>query len=143
MGRLEKERERGEEIEMAEVARRRYRTKSRAYHERDKAPVSKPSAAGLKAVRRSHAVRDARLREIAGAEEERRRAGPPPALEALISGMLGGIDRVRMGLLCDVAMEEGFDRGDVPEAVRRTGHRVERLPEYGNAEFVFAREAAA
>ncbi len=96
----------------------------------------------MAAVRRSRAMRAAHLREVARAEEDLRRAGPPPALEALISGMLGQLDRgqldrLRMGLLCEVATEEGFNRRDVPEVVRRIGHPVERLPEYGDEEFVF------
>ncbi len=131
-----------------EVACQRYREKSRAFHNRNKAPESKPSSAGLAAVRRSQERRDARLREIARAEEERRRAGPPSGLGVLICGMLGQLgrghlDRLRMGLLCEVAMEEGFNRRDVPEVVRAMGYRVERLAEYNNAEFIFAKEAAA
>lgn len=35
------------------------------------------------------------------------------------------------------AGEEGFDRRSVSEAVLAMAHRVERLPEYGNEEFVF------
>jgi hypothetical protein len=139
--RLEEQRELGEEIEAEEVARRRYRNKSRAYHNRNKALESRPSAAGLEAVHRSHVMRDARLQEIARAEEERCQAGPPPALEALISGILGQLDRSRMGLLCEVAREEGFNWRDVSEAVRRMGCRVEKLPEYGDGEFVYYGEA--
>lgn len=132
----------GGELEADELAEVNRKLKSRAYRERDKAPVSKPSAAGLEAVRRSHAMRDARLQELARAEAERRRAGPPPGLEALIAGVLGQLDRgqldrLRMGLLCDVATDEGFDRRHVPEAVRARGYRVEKLKEYGDEEFVF------
>jgi hypothetical protein len=127
----------GGEMEADELAERRRKLKSRAYHERDKAATSRPSAAGLEAVRRSRAMRDARLRELAHEEEERRRAGPPPELAALISRMLGQLGRLRMGLLCDVATDEGFDRRHVPEAVRARGYRVERLEEYGDEEFVF------
>jgi hypothetical protein len=141
--RLEAQRVLGQEIEADAVARMRYKAKSRAYHNREKAPESKPSTAGLAAIRRSHALRDTRLREAACAEEERRRAGPPPGLEALISRVLDQLGRLRMGLLCEVAMEEGFDRRDVPAAVRQMGYRVEKLPEYNNAEFIFASKRAA
>ncbi len=140
--RLAVARKTGGELEADELAERCRKLKSRAYRERDKAPGSRPSAAGLEAMRRSRAMRDARLHELARAEEERRKAGPPPALAAMVSRMLGQLGRVRMGLLRDLATEEGFNRRDVPEVVRATGHRVERLPEYGNEEFVFAREAA-
>ena len=140
-------REIGGELEADELAEDRRKLKSRAYRNRDKAPESKPSAAGLEAVRRSRAMRDARLAELARAEEERRKAGPSPELRALVSGMLVGFDRghldkLRMGLLCEEAAEKKLDWRDVPEVVRAMGYRVERLPEYGNAEFVLAREVA-
>jgi hypothetical protein len=51
--------------------------------------------------------------------------------------------RIRMGLLCDLARDEGLRSRDVPPVVRRMGYRVERLPEYGNAEFVYAVGVAA
>jgi hypothetical protein len=127
----------GGELEADELAEVNRKLKSRAYRDRDKTPVSKPSAAGLEAVKRSHAMRDARLEEIARAEEERRRAGPPPELEALISDLLGKNGKLRMGLLCELATEEGFEWRDVPEATRAMGYRVERLEEYGDEEFVF------
>ena len=135
-------RDAGGELEADELAEDRRKLKSRAYRNRDKAPKSRPSAAGLEAVRRSRAMRDARLQEIARAEEERRKAGPPPELEVLISGMLVGFDRgfldkLRMGLLCEEAAEKKLDWRHVPEAVRAMGYRVERLPEYGDEEFVF------
>jgi hypothetical protein len=145
--RLDKERAAGGELEADELAEYHRKRKSRAYQERDKPLVSKPSPAGLSAVRRSHAARDARLQELARAEEERRRNGPPHALKALISRTLGQLDRghldrVRMGLLRDIAMEEGFDRRDVPELVHAMGYRVERLPEYDNQKFIYVRSAA-
>lgn len=137
-------REIGEELEADKLAEVGRKLKSRAYHERDKPLVSKPSAAGLEAMRRSRAMRDARLQELARAEEERRKAGPPPELTALIRELLDKNDRLRMGLLCEIATEEGFKRRDVPEAARAMGYRVERLPEHGDEEFVFpSTEAAA
>lgn len=136
-------RETGGEIKADGLAEANRKRKSRAYHERDKPLVSKPSAAGLEAMRRSRAMRDARLEELARAEEERRKAGPLPKLAALISGLLGKNGRLRMGLLCEMAMEEGFKWRDVPEAARAMGYRVERLPEYGDEEFVFVSTEAA
>jgi len=130
-------RENGGELEADELAEDRRKLKSRAYRERDNPLASKPSAAGLEAMRRSRAMRNARLEELARAEEERRKAGPPPELAALISGLLSKNDRLRMGLLCELATEEGFKWRDVPEAARVMGYRVERLPEYGDEEFVF------
>lgn len=134
----------GEELEADKLAEVGRKLKSRAYRERDKPLVSKPSAAGLEAMRRSRAMRNARLEELARAEEERRKAGPPPKLAALIRDLLDKNDRLRMGLLCEMATEEGFKWRDVPAAARAMGCRVERLPEYGDEEFVFrSTEAAA
>ena len=91
----------------------------------------------LEGASRSHASRGAGSLETARAEEELRKSGPSPDLFALISRVLGPLGRVRMGLLCEVAAEEGFDRSSVSEAVRAMGHRVERLSEYGGEQFVF------
>ena len=140
--RLAVARKTGGEREADELAEAHRKLKSRAFRNRDGAPESKPSAAGLEAVRRSHAMRDTRLRDVARPEEERRKAGPPPALRAMVSRMLGQLGRLRMGLLHEIAVEEGFDHRDVPEVVRAMGCRVERLPEYGDEEFVLARGAA-
>lgn len=140
--RLAVARKTGGEPEADELAEAHRKLKSRAFRNRDGAPESKPSAAGLEAVRRSHAMRDARLRELAREEEERCKAGPPPELGAMISRMLGQLGRMRMGLLRELAAEEGFDWRDVPDAARAMGYRVEGLAEYGGEEFVFAREAA-
>jgi hypothetical protein len=58
---LEDQRRLGKEIEAEELARKRYNLKSRAYHRRNETPASKPSAAGLDAVRRSRKLREAHL----------------------------------------------------------------------------------
>jgi hypothetical protein len=42
-----------------------------------------------------------------------------------------------MGLLCEIAMNEGLRWRDVPPAVERMGYRVERSPVYDNEQFVF------
>ena len=59
---LEVQRQVGKEIEAAELARTRYKVKSHAFHHRHDTPKSRPSAAGLEAVRRSRGLRDAHLR---------------------------------------------------------------------------------
>lgn len=135
---LERQRGLGEELEAESVARRRYRDKAHAYHNRDKVPESKPSAAGLKLIKGANAKRRAHLRETARADAERRKAGPPPALVALISGKLRQLGRLRMGLLIELAADKGHDHRIVPEVVGGMGCRVERLAEYDDAEFVFA-----
>jgi hypothetical protein len=138
---LEAERKDKGEVEQAERQKARHRDEAARYRTDLEAKRLGGTRAGLAAVRRGHKLRERRLRERR-AEEERRRAGPPPALVALISGMLGRLerghlDKLRMALLCDEAMKGGFDRRDVPEVVRAMGYPVERLPEYGNEEFVY------
>jgi hypothetical protein len=79
---LEDQRRLGKEIEAEELARKRYRLKCRAYHGRNETPKSRPSAEGLKAVRRSRELRDAHLL-----------AQPPPAgpSEFALSSLAGAV----------------------------------------------------
>ena len=93
-------------------------------------------------MRRTRNLREKRLQEIRD-EEERDRAPTPPAVEELVARILSQHDRMRMGLLCEIAMEEGLRWRDVPPAVRRMGYRVERLPIYGNQEFILTDRSAA
>jgi len=67
----------------------------------------------------------------------------PTAAEALVTRIMGQNGRVRLGLLREIAAEEGLGWMDVEPAVRRMGYRVERLPEFGNREFVYADTSAA
>ncbi len=144
---LDERREADGEIKQAEKQAKRHRTegeKYRLYLERKEHGTPKAS---VEAVRRTHELRDRRLRQIRE-EEERDEASTPPEVEQLVSRILahldrGHLDRVRMGLLCEEAMEEGLRWRDVPPAVRRMGYRIERLPEFNNAEFIFASEEAA
>jgi Domain of unknown function (DUF3854) len=134
---LEDQRRLGKEIEAEEIARERYKLKSRAYHNRDKARASKPSAASLEAIKRSHEQRRAGLaaeRERAKAAaraEERRKA------EAFVRDRLRELGRIRLALLQDIWRDEGGDAWTIPAAVEAMGYRVEELPEYGNRRFVF------
>jgi hypothetical protein len=135
--RLEDARESGGELEAEELARRRYRDRSRAYHGRHEVPKSQPTAKGLEAIRRSHQQRKAGLaaiaeRAAAAAEtEELRRA------EAFVRDRLRNLNRIRLELLQDIAYDEGIDPWSIPRAVETLGCRVEELPEFGNRRFVF------
>jgi Domain of unknown function (DUF3854) len=137
LDRLEEVREAGGEVEAEELALRRYRDKSRAYHNRDKPTVSRPSAAGLQAVRRSRESKAAGLAAIkeraaaaAGAEELRK-------AEAFVRDRLRELGRVRLALLRDIAHDEGIDPWSIPQAIEALGCRVEELPEFDNRRFVF------
>jgi hypothetical protein len=125
------------------LALRRYRDRSRAYHNRDKKPVSKPSAAGIRAIERSHeqrrAVLTAAAERVAAAAklEEQLRA------EAFVRDRLRTLHRIRLGLLQDLWRDEGGDPLTIPPAVEALGYRVERLAEFENERFVFAPEEGA
>jgi hypothetical protein len=56
-------------------------------------------------------------------------------LDKLRSSHLGG--RIRLSLLRDVWRDEGGDPWSILPAVEALGCRVERLPEFGNAQFVY------
>lgn len=140
--RLEEERERKGEVEQAERQAKKHSEERARYREHLKREKRGTPGASLAAVRRTRELREKRLREIRD-EEERDRAPTPPAVEALVARLLGQQERVRLGLLCEIAMDEGLRWRDVPPAVRRMGYRVERLPEFGNSEFVFADRRAA
>jgi len=139
---LEAERLDKGEIEQAERQRARYREESAAHRTHLEAARHGATRASIAAVRRSKALRERRLREMRE-EVERDRASTPPEIEALITRILAQHDRIRVGLLCEVAEDEGLRRRDVPPALERMGYHVERLPEHGDAEFVFAERGAA
>src|SRR5215218_7397772 len=63
--RLEDARESGGELAAEELARKRHKLKSRAFHRRHETPKSEPSAAGLEAIKRSHEQRQAGLDAMA------------------------------------------------------------------------------
>ena len=96
--------------------------------------------AGRAAVERGRRARDAGL----AAERERERAAARAsevgragafALGKLRSPHLGG--RMRLSLLRDLWRDEGGDPWSVLPAVEALGCSVERLPEFGNAQFVY------
>jgi hypothetical protein len=139
LAKLEAERERAGEIAQAERQAEDHREDQRRYREHRERKRRGTPKASLDAARRAKDLRERRLREMRE-EEERDRAPTPLAVEALISRILPQHDRLRLELLCQIALEEGLRWRDVPPAVRRLGYRVERLPEFGNEEFVFCTE---
>jgi hypothetical protein len=137
MDRLEDAREAGGELEAEELARRRYSDKSRAFHRRHEAPISKPSAASLKAIKHSRESKAAGLAAIAeraaaaAKTEEQRKA------EAFVRDRLRELGRIRLALLQDIWHDAGGDPWTIPKAVEALGYPVEELPEYDNRRFVF------
>ncbi len=82
--RLDDARETGGEIEADALAEDQRKRKSRGYHNRDKPPVSKPSGAGLEAVRRSREKsREHRRENLVGWVEAEEPAKLSPLAEAV------------------------------------------------------------
>jgi hypothetical protein len=135
--RLEAARRIGGELEADELAERDRKRKSRAYHDRHEAPRSKPSAAGLEAVKRSHEHRRAGLAAIAERAAAAAKTEELRKAEAFVRGKLQALGRIRLGLLQDIAHDEGIDPWSIPQAIEALGCRVEELSEFGNRRFVF------
>ena len=135
--RLEAARVAGGELEADELAERRRKLNSRAYHRRNEEPVSKPSGEGLEAIRRSREQRQAGLaaireRAVAAAKTEEQRKA-----EAFIRDRLRELGRIRLTLLQDIWHDSGGDPWSIPQALEALGCRVEELPEFDNRRFVF------
>ena len=140
LDRLQEARDAGGELGAEELAAKRYRDRSRAYHARLTPQKSKPSAAGLSAVERSH---EKRAENIAEAEAERDAARLADLqhkrfAERIVYRPLRDLGRIRLGLLEEVLRDAGGTPGYALPAAKSLGCTVERLPEYGNERFVFA-----
>src|SRR5215210_4300840 len=134
---LEGQRRLGKEIEAEELARTRYKVKSRAYHRRHEEPVSKPSAAGFEAIKRSHEQRQAGLAAIAERAAAAAKTEELRKAEAFVRGRLRELGRIRLALLQDIWRDAGGDPWTIPRAVEGLGCRLEELPEFDNRRFVF------
>jgi Domain of unknown function (DUF3854) len=137
---LEAERRAKGEVEADELAEDRRKRKSRAYRERDKAPVSRPSPAGLTAIERSGEKREA---NIAAHEEQQAKARAADLkhrqfVKCFVHDRMRELGRIRLELLQGVLKDAGGTPAYALPAAKSLGCRVERLPEFGNREFVFA-----
>jgi hypothetical protein len=135
--RLKAARVAGGELEADELAERRRKLNSRAYHRRNETPKSQPSAPGLEAVKRSHEQRRAGLvaieeRAAAAAKTEQLRRA-----EAFVRDRLRELGRIRLALLQDIGRDVDLDPWTISQAVEALGCRVEELPEFGHRRFVF------
>jgi hypothetical protein len=135
--RLEAARRIGGELEADELAERRRKMASRAYHRRNEVPKSEPSAEGLQAIERSHEARRAGRAAIAERAAAAAKTEELRKTEAFVRGKLQALGRIRLGLLQDIAHDEGIDPWTIPQAIEALGCRVEELPEFGNRRFVF------
>ncbi len=130
----------GGESEADELAEVNRKLKSRAYRERDKAPVSKPSAAGLAALKRSQEKRAEHLAEheehhdkARAAELEHKRF-----VKRFVHDRVKSLGRIRLELLQEVLKDVGGTPSYALPAAKSLGCTVEKLLEYGGEEFVFA-----
>ena len=142
LGRIDEQRERGEELKADEQAQRDRKRRSLAYRDhlerkRGKSPASKPSAASVAAIKRSGESKAVGLEAIAERAvaavktEELRKA------EAFVRERLRELGRIRLALLQDIWHDAGGDPWTIPQAVEALGCRVEELPEFDNRRFVF------
>ncbi len=146
LDRLEEAREAGGELEAEELARKHYRDRSRAYHARNVPAKSEPSAAGLATIQRSHEKRSEHIAEhdehqakVNAAETEHKRF-----VKRFVHDRLRALGRIRLELLQQILRDAGGTPSYALPAAKSLGCTVERLPEYGDSEFVFApREWAA
>jgi hypothetical protein len=143
--RLEFEREIGEEVEMSEIAERRYKQKRADYHEHgpvEAMPTEDPPPL-MGAERVEEIVRERAKEDLdARVEEQRRKVGA--TAETFVFDKLKALGQIRLALLMEVYEDAGGDPWDIPPAVRQMGCRVERLAEYEDRQFVFPpREDAA
>src|SRR5215217_4428624 len=135
--RLEAARVAGGELEADELAERRRKLNSRAFHRRNETPKSRPSAAGHQAIKRSHEQRRAGLAAIAERAAAAAKSEEQLKAEAFVCDRLRELGRIRLALLQDIWHDAGGDPWTIPQAVEALGCRVEELQEFDNRRFVF------
>ena len=153
LGRLEEQRERGEELDADEQAKSDRKRRNDAYRDYlqrkgGKLRTSKPSAEGLQAVERSHEQRRAGLaaiaeRKAAAAKTEELRKAKAFVRDTLKNDKLLVSGGIRLGHLCDIWRDEGGDSLAIQQAVEELSLHVERLAGFDNEPFVFAPAEAA
>jgi hypothetical protein len=138
--RLDEARAAGGELEADEQAEADCKRKSRGYHRRNENPQSKPSAAGLAAIKRSH---DKRAEHIAEHDEQAAAARAAEVAaksfaKRYVHDRLRALGRIRLGLLQEILRDEGGMPAYAEPAARSLGCTIEKLPEFGNERFVYA-----
>ena len=143
--RIEVEREIGEEIEMSEIAKRRYEQKKRYYHEHGPAEeMPADEVPPLMGREKMAEVLAERMKEDEEHRIEHQRQKVGTTAEVFIHDKLKALGgRIRLVFLQEVYADAGGDPRHIPQAVEALGCRVERLPEFGNRQFVFPPAEAA
>ena len=137
---LEEARERTEELRDARLQAQKYERQKKEFKEwlasgieADPTPEL-PGREKMRQIVREAAKRD----EAARIEEQRRKVGK--TAEVFIYDQLASLGRVRLGLLQELWAGEGGNPGHIWYAARKMRCRIEKLPEHGNALFVFPPE---
>lgn len=144
--RLEDERRSKGEIQQAEEQVERHQKEGARYRDYLQSIKDKPSAASFAAVKRSESKRAEHTAE----HEEHQAKASAAELEAktfakrYVHDRMRELGRIRLELLQQVLRDAGGTVAYALPAARSLGCTVERLPEFGDREFVFApREWAA
>jgi len=134
--RLEEERRRAGEIEAQARQKTRHDEERRQHRENGpEPPAEKPQP--LMGPGRVRKIVEARNKEDLAARIEHQRQKVGITAETFIFDKLKALGRIRLALLMEVYADAGGDQWEVPPALRRMGCRIERLPEFGNRQFVF------
>ncbi len=137
--RLEDAREAGGELEAEELARKRHRDRSRAFHGRDRVEPDRHHA---------NAGADGHVEDLKPADPvEREPEGPEPKVDPNVATVLGYVNRmgrIRLGLLEEIWLDDhGGDLTALRRAVEDSGVRTERLTEHRGAVFLYPPEKGA
>ena len=133
---MENKRQADGEIEAEKRDRKKYREQQENYRNRDKTPADEvPPLMGPERV--AEIVREREREDLeVRIEDQRRKVGT--TVETFVYDKLKALGRIRLALLMEVYADAGGDPWEIPPAVRRLGCPIERLPEYGASQFVFA-----
>ncbi len=134
---LEEARERTGELEDSRLQAEKYKRQQESYRRSRELGIKAdptpelPGREKMRQIMREAAKRD----EAARIEEQRRKVGK--TAEVFIHDQLTNLGRIRLGLLKELWAGEGGDPSHVWYAARRMRCKLEKLPEHGNALFVF------
>ena len=140
--RLDDVRRAGGEIEADELAESNRKRRSRAYRDylTGRVVSSSPTTAGRAAIERSHEKRGAHIAEAEAERDVARRTDIEHKrfVKRFVYERVRDLGRIRLGLLQEVLKDAGGTPGYALPAAKSLGCTIERLPEYGDEQFVYA-----
>jgi hypothetical protein len=133
---LEAERERSGEIATARRQAERHRDERELYRKYAPPPPTEDPPPLMGPEKVEEIVREREKEDLeTRIEDQRRKVGF--TVETFVFDKLKALGQIRLALLMEVYADAGGDPWEVPLALRRMGCPVERLPEFGNRQFVF------